>query len=31
VDGYSLEWAVEAFYLGDIGAIATLAIRSGEY
>ncbi len=26
-DGYPLEWAVEAFFLGDATAIATLSLR----
>jgi hypothetical protein len=31
VNGYPLEWVVEAFYIGDITAITTLAISSGNY
>jgi hypothetical protein len=30
VGGYPLEWFVEAFYLGDLTAIAALSIRSSK-
>ena len=27
-DGYPLEWAVSAYFLGDVSALATLSLRS---
>lgn len=27
VDGYSLEWLVQAYHVGDLTAIATVALR----
>jgi hypothetical protein len=30
VDGYPLEWFVEASQLGDVTALAMISLRSGE-